>query len=123
MWRKTSICHIRSEAWTNPWAKKRSSGVSAYTGDPGVVADHVDGRGEPGETERSRHLRLRAHGDPGQQAPDRHGPDGGDDQHDDEQDRQQAADDAHGAPLLLLGGLRRFAQCDQPTGTMQRAPG
>ena len=29
MWRKTSICHIRSDAWTNPWAKKRSSGVSA----------------------------------------------------------------------------------------------
>ena len=29
MWRHTSICHIRSEAWTQPCAKNRSGGVAA----------------------------------------------------------------------------------------------
>ena len=29
MWRQTSICHIRSLAWTYPWAMNRSWVVSA----------------------------------------------------------------------------------------------
>ena len=98
-------------------------GVGVDVGDPGVVADHLDRRGEPGDVERPGRLRLRAGAHPGEQAADRHRPDDGDHEHDDEQDRQQAADDAHGVPLLLWGGPRPSAQCDHPAASLQRGPG
>ena len=49
MCRQTSICHIRSWAWTNPWAMNRSCTVSARMwAMPATSRMTVTGRSSPG---------------------------------------------------------------------------
>ena len=67
--RQTSICHIRSWAWTKPWARNRSCGVVAVMwAKPAASRSTVTAAVEAGDPQRARRLGHRAGRDPGERA-------------------------------------------------------